>query len=378
MPRKGENITKRKDGRWEARVIYAYDENHHAKYRYLYGRTYAEAKAKKEYEQAQIIHCNIRLPPNAITLQDLFSEYLFHKQSTLKDTTLAHYQNLFSLYVSKYMKGMRLLQLSTGFIEHYALDLLEQGGRDKRPLSPKTVRDIMALLRSTLTYAVRRRYIDVDILQFSMPRYSPPRIAIFSSQEQQILEQFALSEPDSFKFGIYLTLYTGLRLGELCALRWSDINTHNCELYVRRTIQRISLPDGQGTRIVFNEPKTNAGLRTIPLPAFLVEKIILLRRHVTCPDTYVLTGKEKYIEPNDYYKKYTRWLQKLDLPHHSFHTLRHTFATRCAENGFDAKSLSEILGHADVRITLNRYVHPSMELKRRHMESLTSLYLQSL
>lgn len=128
---------------------------------------------------------------------------------------------------------------------------------------------------------------------------------------------------------------------------------------------------------MIGEPKTRTSIRTIPLPSFLLSELTIQKINIRNNNAYVLTGRASPIEPSNYYMKYKRWLKKLDIKSYSFHALRHTFATSCIEKGFDAKSLSEILGHSAVKITLNRYVHPSMELKRQHMEKLTPAQFQS-
>ncbi len=370
MPRRGENITKRKDGRWEARVICGYDENRRAQYRYLYGHTYAEAKAKKEYAQAKIIRSEPHPPSHALTLSDLAEEFLLHKQATVKRSTLAHYRYLLETYIPLTVRQMRLLHISTVIVERLSVELLRHGGRAGGELSSKTVRDVLTLMRAMFGYAVVRGYIAADDLHFSLPRNTPKPISILEREEQRRLEHFVTERPDSGRLGVYLTLYTGLRIGELCALRWSDIDLDHAELYVRRTIQRVPCHGERRTEVVIAEPKTRTSVRTIPLPSFLVAYLAVQHRSISEEAAYLLTGTTRYIEPSDYYAKYERWIRKLGMPHYSFHALRHTFATRCMESGFDAKSLSEILGHADVHITLDRYVHPSMTLKRQQMERL--------
>ncbi len=375
MPKKGLNITKRKDGRWEARIIYAYDEHHKAKYRYLYGKTYAEAKAKKDLAQSEILLHKAYVPDNHLKLKDVIGQFLIHKKNVVKGSTLVHYRNLISTHISE-LNEYRLSDLNSILIDNYSNRLLECGKRNGKGLSIKTVRDVLSLLRSIFKYAVAQKYMTPDILNFSMPRLPVKSISILNISEQMKLENFATKDSDSYKFGIYLTLYTGLRIGELCALKWSDIDLKQSELHVRHTIQRISGSKKGKTEIVISEPKTHTSIRTIPLPPFIVE-FLTVQKLKSNHDGYVLTGRNKYIEPSNYYMRYTRWLKKLNMCHYSFHTLRHTFATRCVENGFDAKTLSEILGHTDVKITLNRYVHPSKEIKKHYMNTLKPLGLQS-
>ncbi len=376
MSKKGLNITKRKDGRWEARVIYAYDENHRAKYRYLYGKTYAEAKAKKENAQSEILLHKSFIPHNNLRLRDICIYFLVHKQTAVKESTLIHYKQLIHTHISELIE-YRLSDLSSLAIENYSKKLLVSGKKDGKGLSVKTVRDVLGLLRSIFKYAVSEKYMSADILNFSMPRQSTTKIQILEKSEQLSLESFALSNTNSYKLGIMLALYTGLRIGELCALKWSDIELEQSVIHINRTLQRISSGRSKKTEILITEPKTQTSIRAIPLPEFLRELLTAQKLKISSNDAYILTGTKKYIEPSNYYMRYTRWLRRLNIKHYSFHALRHTFATRCVENGFDVKALSELLGHADVKITLNRYVHPTMEMKVYYMAGLLPLLSQS-
>ena len=378
MARKGENIVKRKDGRWEARVICNRDENGKAKYRYLYGKTYSEAKAKKEYLISQIIACTPQVPKNTLTLNHLIQLFLSHKSLSVKESTLSHYKNLIQRYIEKPLGGFRLLQISREQIEAFAKQLLTNGKASGDGLSPKSVRDILSILKSMFKYAVTHNYMSSALLNFSMPRLNSREISVLEPSEQKKLETFSIEKEDSYKFGVCLCLYTGLRMGEICSLKWADIDFKQSLLHVSRTIQRITAEGTEKkTKIIITEPKTKTSVRSIPIPAFLLKILTAKKLLIKNENAYVLTGTEKYIEPSNYYMKYKRWLRQLNLPSYSFHALRHTFATRCIEKNFDAKSLSEILGHSDVKITLNRYVHPSMDLKRSHMERLTPVSSQS-
>lgn len=174
------------------------------------------------------------------------------------------------------------------------------------------------------------------------------------------------------KKNIFFSFY--LTKAEVCALRWEDLDMENGLLCVKRSMQRIpnldfetNSSDKNKTKIVIDNPKTNASARNIPIPAALLP---IVKQHRTNPDCYVLTGSSFYLEPKGYYRKYKQIMKKCGLDQFNYHALRHTFATRCVENNFDIKSLSEILGHANVSTTLQRYVHPSVSLKRQHMDRL--------
>ena len=189
---------------------------------------------------------------------------------------------------------------------------------------------------------------------------------VLSPEEQKILTAYLQQDTDIYKFGILLALYTGLRVGELCALRWEDI-TADC-VCVTKTVQRLRNPDTGKSVLVIGSPKSVSSNRKIPLPGFLIPYIEAFRQE---EGSVLYTSRRDYAEPRSIQYKFNIMTAHCGLGDVTVHTLRHTFATRCIEAGFDIKSLSEILGHADIKTTLNRYVHSSMELKRRNMEKLS-------
>ena len=173
--------------------------------------------------------------------------------------------------------------------------------------------------------------------------------------------------------GILVCLFTGLRVGEICALRWEDISISDKTIHVHHTLQRIQNRSGEGakTRIVITTPKSRCSIRLIPIPDALIRLLVLYRE--TSSGYFLTNNKNKYVEPRIMQNHFKKVLKENAIAPANYHALRHTFATRCIEVGFDIKSLSEILGHASVNITMNRYVHPSMELKKENMQKLSSL-----
>ena len=170
-----------------------------------------------------------------------------------------------------------------------------------------------------------------------------------------------------------MCLYTGMRIGEVCALQWRDIDLINYTINISKTIQRVSNHEtshSSKTKIVIDTPKSVASKRAIPIPALLCEQLAQRKQADSSESYFFLTGSERYIEPRNYYARYQDILIDCGISQYTFHALRHTFATRCIEIGFDPKVLSEILGHTDVKITLDRYVHPSIDRKRACMELL--------
>ena len=180
-------------------------------------------------------------------------------------------------------------------------------------------------------------------------------------------------EMDSYKLGVVICISTGLRLGEICSLKWEDIDFEGKMLHVSSTVQRITV-EGQKkkTSLLEGTPKSPFSKRDIPLSEDLVK---LLSRYCDDSGKYVV-NKRKPMEPRTYQNKFHQYLQWAGVKKTNFHTLRHTFATNCVVGGTDVKSLSEILGHSDVKITLNRYVHPTVEAKRQYMNALAAMYGQ--
>ena len=203
------------------------------------------------------------------------------------------------------------------------------------------------------------------------PRERPKTIDILSIDEQTKLEQYLLHSVDCEKLGILICLFSGLRLGEICGLRWNDIIFPDGYLHVQCTVQRIALhtEEGQKTKLTVSSPKTAASNRIVPLPEFLAE-IVTSFYNTEHSDYFLVTNQNHPMDPRTYQYHFKKILQICQIPDKNFHILRHTFSSRCIEKGFDIKSLSEILGHTSVQMTLNRYVHSSFEYKQHQMNLL--------
>lgn len=190
------------------------------------------------------------------------------------------------------------------------------------------------------------------------------------TKEQQLrLEEYMKAHPSFTGVGINLSMYMGLRIGEVCALQWKDIDLEKRILTVSKTIQRVQCRTGaKRTKLIITEPKSESSKRTIPIPDCLLS---VLRENKADGDIYVVSGKRKPVEPRTVQYRFAKTLHNADLPSFHYHSLRHLFATRCVELGFDVKTLSEILGHSSVEVTLNRYIHSDMDHKRTCMSLLS-------
>lgn len=379
MGRRGENIRKRKDGRWEARVIYTHDLSGKAKYRSFYGRTYLEAKKKKnEFIQNHLNPDHVSNGRNQaefkITLKQLMEEWMESRRNEVKESTFAHYKNIVEKHILPALGETCLQNLQTETIDDFLKEKLISGRIDRKGgLSPKTVADIRSVLVLALKFARKKHYacqIEQDIYY---PKIRRSAAKVLTREEQAKLEQFLFQNPSPLGLGILLVLYGGLRIGELCALKWKDFNPESGTIRINKTlirIQNVTSDSQEKTKIMIGQPKTESSNRLIPLSSFLTE---LLIKHQKSDETYLITGNKSYLEPRVCLDKYKHILNQAGLHSFTFHSLRHTFATRCVESGFDIKSLSEILGHANINTTLQRYVHPSIETKKQQMDRLEEI-----
>ncbi|MCD7765528.1 MAG: site-specific integrase [Lachnospiraceae bacterium] len=370
MPRKGENIFKRKDGRWEARYIKGYDVSGKAKYGFCYGKTYTEARSRVAILKSSNVEGNEnRKAKSKQNFSYYCDRWLEQHKTMIKPSTYAKYSSILESYIKPQLGNYHLCVLSTELVEKFKVELLIE-----RNLSAKSVRDILTVLKQCFTFTKRQIQGEMPDIEIIYPREQKKEIRVLTRDEQEQLVEYLFSDMDLCKFGVYLALTTGLRIGELCALRWSDISIQNRTIKISSTMQRVKNFDDtrEGkTMICIGSPKSDSSSRTIPL---IDSTVALCRQFVTINTAaFVLTGTTSYMEPRTLQYRFKRYVEHCGLVGVHFHTLRHTFATRCVEVGFEVKSLSEILGHANTSITLNRYVHSSMELKRSNMNKLTTV-----
>ena len=363
---KGENIFKRKDGRWEARYIRGHEPSGKIRYGYCYGKTYKEAK-EKVTERKAALAAGHPLPPlrGAGKLTHYCDEWLQLNRSRVKEATYVKYSAILEKHIKPQLGGCSPNALSTATIEQYTHEMLEKG------LAPKTVRDILSVLRSLLRYLSIQHPGLVPPLEIIYPKADRKEMRVLDKTEQERLTRYLSADIDACRFGILLALSTGMRIGEICALRWEDISLQERTVHIRATMQRLKdLDSGEAgkTKIVIGPPKSQASMRTVPMTAQIAS--LCARMQPEDRKTFVLTGTGQYMEPRTMQYRLKKYTQACALEGVHFHTLRHTFATRCVEVGFEIKTLSEILGHSTTTVTLDRYVHSSMELKRNNMDKL--------
>jgi integrase len=374
MPRVGSNIYKRKDGRWEGRYIRGYSETGKAVYGYAYAKTYRDVKTKLLLSQPGA-NANAGIAGSRLTFAELSRKWLSNISLRVKQSTYARYVFVLERHILPKLGGYKLQKLTSADIDRFTKGKLASGRADKRGgLSAKTVRDILSLVRSVIGFAEKERLIHKSGLTVTYPKSKQGEIHIIPKAEQAVLEEYLYDGLDLHRLGVLLCLYTGLRIGEICALQWRDISAAKSVIAVTQTIQRVRNTDNPAiskTKILIDTPKSKSSARDIPIPKFILRDLIRFIPEPFNPNAYFLTGRDdKITEPRTYQNFFAKCIKSSGVTPVNFHAARHTFATRCIEAGFNAKTLSEILGHANVNITLNRYVHPSFEQKRENMMKL--------
>ena len=370
MPKRGENIYKRKDGRWEGRYISGRYPNGRAKYTSIYGKSYREVKSLLEKRKGERIKT---ITPSVITIKVLMETWLSLRSTVIKESSYQRYEDLINCHILPRLGGIRVNCLTAEVLSNFIKTLQKDGRLDGHGgLSDKTVSDIICILRSALRLAGKNGAVNVETLfDVKVPSAKQKPVQTLGNTECEALTRSILAEPDIYGIAYLLALNLGLRLGEVCGLKWSDVDFTEHLLSVNRTA--IRLKQGNHTKLTVQTPKTENSVRVIPLPAEMVPLLIRMKS-THSHDSFIITGsKTKPQDPRMLHTRFKRFLKDHGMRDISFHTLRHTFATRCIERGIDAKTLSEIVGHANVKTTLQLYVHPSISHKRAAVEAATVL-----
>lgn len=351
---------KRKDGRWECRIRVE-DKNGHKKSRSFYGRSKEEAK----YKMIKALghkgangNCITEM-----TITELAREWLIIMKSRIKASTSANYQMKIERHILPCFGRCLCKEVKSREVSEFIQNKLKEG------LSARYVCDIVTVMKSIFRYAAREYSMTNVLDSVVMPKKAKTEIQIMTDEEKQALSRYINENRNTSTLGAALSLYTGMRIGEICALRWENIDIEKRILTVRYTYQRIqNYEGGSRTKLIITEPKSQSSRRQIPIPECLIPMLTELKGF---PGSYVLTGTGNPIEPRTMQYRFKRILKNAGLPGFRFHSLRHSMASGAIELGFDVKTLSEILGHASTTITLDRYVHSSMSHKKSCMDLLT-------
>ena len=295
-------------------------------------------------------------------------EWLRMRKPKVKESTYIKYDTALRKHIKPKLGGCFPMGMTTGLIDEFTEELLFED-----ELAPKTVHDVLVVLHGILKYTATFFTGGFPAIEINYPKPGKKEMRVLSREEQTRFVSYLLDDMDTCKFGVLLTLFTGVRIGELCALQWGSISMKEKTIRIDATLHRLRDTDGTGstrTRIVIGTPKSDTSIRTIPMTDYAAA--LCRKMNPESPAAYVLTGTEAYMEPRTLQYKLEKYTRDCGLEGVHCHTLRHTFATRAVEVGFEIKSLSEILGHASTTITLDRYVHSSLELKRDNMSKLSA------
>lgn len=297
--------------------------------------------------------------------KEWLSEWLEnYVKTSVKERTYAKYADIVRIRLIPVLGEYELDELTPLIVQRYITELLHHGNLNTGGgLSANTVNLIIAVLQSSMVTAYSVGLTnEYKMDKIKRPRVQEKQITCFSPSEQKMIEQAVLTDKRDKMIGILICLYTGLRVGELLALEWSDIDFTKNELSVNKTCH------DKGNSRLTTAPKTHSSVRVIPIPKRLVPILKQLKKRYK--SQYVISEDGTYISIRSYQRSFELLLKRLGIPHQGFHSLRHTFATRALECGMDVKTLSEILGHKNATVTLNRYAHSLMDHKRDMMNRL--------
>ena len=295
-------------------------------------------------------------------LSDDAAAFLAQKQQLLKPSSLSLYSNILRIYILPYFRSEA--QLCQAGIEEFISDKLAEG------LSFSTIQICIVVLKML----IRQRWISQGLpmaeikLRWSGPACNSEHISSLNRQQHKEFCAYLTSHMDSRNLGLLICLCTGMRQGEVIGLQWKDVDTEGRLIHVRKTVQRLYGGENSGERII-GLPKTSTSIRDVPITGKLM-RILKAYKRMMHPETYIVSNDDVPAEARSYRAYYGRLTKKLGLPKVRFHGLRHSFATRCVESGCDYKTLSAILGHASIRTTMDLYVHPDNEQKRRCIEKM--------
>lgn len=293
------------------------------------------------------------------TIREIAVAWKEYKRPYVKQSTMAAYVLILENHIIPCFGDSDSLHEKE--VQAFVLQKLEKG------LSIKSVKDILIVLKMVMKYGVKNEWMNYYEWDIKYPTTSANKeLEVLSVAHHRAILNYIQSHFTFTGLGIYISLSTGLRIGEICALKWSDVNVADGIITVSRTIERIYIIDGEKkhTELVINTPKTQNFCRAIPMSKELLAMIKPLKKVVN-DDFYVLTNDEHPTEPRTYRNYYNKLMTRLGIPKLKYHGLRHSFATRCIEAGCDYKTVSVLLGHSNISTTLNLYVHPNMEQKKR-------------
>lgn len=307
-----------------------------------------------------------------IWLDECFCNYI---RPSSKRRTCERYSEIIEKRLKVKLGEYELDELTPLVLQRYITELIESGNmKTGKGLAANSVNGIITVIQNSLKLAYALGTIkEYAADKIRRPKTKEKEVTCFTLSEQKKIERAALAGKKTKWLGIVVCLYTGLRIGELLALEWKDVDFQKGMLTVSKSRHEGKDENGRYAHIV-ESPKTVSSRRCIPLPKQILCELRMLKRKSR--SLYVISNGESSIPVRSYQRSFERLLKKLDIPHKGFHALRHTFATRALECGMDVKMLSELLGHKDPAVTLRRYVHSLMEQKKEMMNKVGNTYFK--
>lgn len=319
------------------------------------------------------------LKSKKILYKDWIYTWLLEKKDYIKESTYANYSNNIFNHIIPKLGNYYLNELNHKVIQDFLLELSKNGRKDNTGgLAEKTIKDITIIIKGSIKKGINEDKIKHIELTFNYPKDNKEnKLYVLTKREQSKITNYVLENINSRNIGLLISLYSGIRIGELCALRWEDVDFKKNCLTINKTIQRVYIKDKNKniSKVIITTPKTKNANREIPINKDFLE---ILKKVKSDKEHYILTGNEKYIEPRTYRKYFNKVLDELKIKHFNFHSLRHTFATNCISLGVDYKTVSELLGHANVNITLNLYVHPRYSQKKKCIDLVCKVFQEKV
>lgn len=306
------------------------------------------------------------------TFGELCELWLLSKKVKLKLSTYMKYQYLFKDYIIPQLGKLPINEFSTPIFDYAMMDIYSKDGTTT--LSNSIMKTILYLVNAVLKYAARARYIDYVEITFELPKIRTEEVKTLTIEQERCLVAYILNEVSDNHLGILLSLSTGMRIGEVCALQRKDVDLEKGIIHICKTVQRLKEEKTGKTKLVVTEPKSKKSYRDIPIPKILFGYMQRYNVEALEQECYILGRKETPYEPRTLQYSFGRVLECCDIGYMNFHCLRHTFATKCIRFGGDIKTVSELLGHSNVNFTMNRYVHSDFEQKRKQMILLDSAW----
>lgn len=298
------------------------------------------------------------------TINQITEEWKEEKKKYVKKSTYAAYQLLIQNHIKPYFGD--LYEVNEEKVQQFVFDKLDAG------LSEKTIRDIIIVLKMILKFGIKNGYLEYIQIDAKFPSKQDKKdLDVLSKADQKKFMEHLRNNFTFKNLGIFICLSTGMRIGEICGLRWCDVDTVEGVIKVRHTLQRIYIIEGETrhTELLLDTPKTANSVRDIPMSSELLKMLKSLNKVVN-ENYYVISNDIKPIEPRTYRNYYKKLCKQLDIPELKFHGLRHSFATRCIESKADYKTVSVLLGHSNISTTLNLYVHPNKEQKKKTIDKM--------